>query len=120
MAADEDVAKSLKPELAGRKVAIGIGISKTLPLKFKSLEPLEFQSFFQSMPSSKAREAGIKAAWVGSILVVGLTMFLAIPLGVAAGVWLEEYAKKNWLTAIIEINIANLLEFPRSFGGSWH
>jgi phosphate transport system permease protein len=78
----------------------------------RSLEPLVFQGFFNSMPSREAERAGIKSALVGSVLVVGLTMVLAIPLGVAAGVWLEEYAGKNWLTALVEINIANLAGIP--------
>src|SRR4030095_3687384 len=47
-----------------------------------------------------------------TVLVVSVTMLLAIPLGVGAGVYLEEYASKNWLTAIIEINIANLAGVP--------
>ena len=41
-------------------------------------------------------------------LVMIVTAVTAVPLGVAAGVYLEEYAPKNWLTALIEINIANL------------
>ena len=41
-----------------------------------------------------------------------VTASIAVPLGVAAGVYLEEYAPKNWLTAIIEINIANLAGVP--------
>jgi phosphate transport system permease protein len=41
-----------------------------------------------------------------------VTAFTAVPLGVAAGIYLEEYAPKNWLTAIIEINIANLAGVP--------
>ena len=39
-------------------------------------------------------------------------MFLAIPLGVAAGIYLEEYAPKNWLAALIEINVTNLAGVP--------
>ena len=41
-----------------------------------------------------------------------VTAVTAVPMGVAAGVYLEEYAAKNWLTAIIEINIANLAGVP--------
>ena len=40
------------------------------------------------------------------------TAFFAVPLGVAAGVYLEEYASKNWVTDIIEINITNLAGVP--------
>ncbi|MBI4679632.1 MAG: phosphate ABC transporter permease PstA [Nitrospirae bacterium] len=68
--------------------------------------------FFTSFPSRFPDEACILSAWVGSFLVLLVTAFAAIPLGVAAGIYLEEYAKKNWLTDIIEINIANLAGVP--------
>ncbi|MCK7497856.1 MAG: phosphate ABC transporter permease PstA [Comamonadaceae bacterium] len=57
-------------------------------------------------------KAGILSAWVGSLLVMLVTACSAVPLGVAAGVYLEEYAPKNWLTAIIEINVTNLAGVP--------
>jgi phosphate transport system permease protein len=68
--------------------------------------------FFTSFPSRFASRAGILSAWVGTILVMLVTAFTAVPLGIAAGVYLEEYAPKNWLTALIEINIANLAGVP--------
>ncbi|ANA40769.1 MULTISPECIES: phosphate ABC transporter permease PstA [Geobacter] len=68
--------------------------------------------FFTSFPSRFPEEAGILSAWVGTILVMLVTAFVAVPLGVAAGVYLEEYAPKNWLTAIIEINVTNLAGVP--------
>lgn len=68
--------------------------------------------FLTSFPSRFPEEAGILAAWVGSALVILLTAAFAIPLGVGAGIYLEEYAKKNWVTDIIEINIANLAGVP--------
>lgn len=70
---------------------------------------LEFMSNF---PSRRAGEAGILAAWMGSFLVMLVTAFFAVPLGVAAGIYLEEYAPKNWLTDIIEINVSNLAGVP--------
>jgi phosphate transport system permease protein len=69
-------------------------------------------NFFTSFPSRFPAQAGILSAWVGSVLVMLVTAFTAVPMGVAAGVYLEEYAPKNWLTAIIEINIANLAGVP--------
>jgi len=68
--------------------------------------------FFTSFPSRIAEKAGILSAWVGSLLVMLVTACTAIPMGVAAGVYLEEYAPKNWLTAIIEINVMNLAGIP--------
>jgi phosphate transport system permease protein len=68
--------------------------------------------FFTNFPSRRPSEAGILSAWVGSTLVMVVTAFFAVPLGVAAGVYLEEYARKNWITDIIEINITNLAGVP--------
>ena len=68
--------------------------------------------FFTSYPSRFASQAGILSAWVGTTLVMLVTAATAVPLGVAAGVYLEEYASRNWLTALIEINIANLAGVP--------
>lgn len=68
--------------------------------------------FMSSFPSRRPEKAGILSAWVGSLLVMLVTSFTAIPLGVAAGIYLEEYARKNWFTNLIEINIANLAGVP--------
>ena len=68
--------------------------------------------FFTSFPSRRAANAGILSAWVGSTLVMLVTAFFAVPLGVASGVYLEEYAPKNWVTDLIEINITNLAGVP--------
>lgn len=68
--------------------------------------------FFTSFPSRRAGQAGILSAWVGTTLVMLVTALAAVPLGVAAGVYLEEYAPKNWVTDIIEINVTNLAGVP--------
>jgi len=68
--------------------------------------------FFVSFPSRRAADAGILSAWVGTTAVMVVTAFSAVPLGVAAGVYLEEYAPKNWVTDLIEINVTNLAGVP--------
>jgi phosphate transport system permease protein len=68
--------------------------------------------FFTNFPSRRPSQAGILSAWVGSTLVMLVTAFFAVPLGVAAGIYLEEYARKNWMTDLIEINITNLAGVP--------
>ena len=68
--------------------------------------------FFTEFPSRRAGQAGILSAWVGSVLVMIVTALVAVPLGVAAGIWLEEYAPKHWITDVIEININNLAGVP--------
>ncbi|MFN4194715.1 MAG: phosphate ABC transporter permease PstA [Thermosynechococcus sp.] len=74
--------------------------------------PLLNLKFFLSPPSSDPEEAGVLTAWVGSLLVILVTIVVAVPLGIAAGIYLEEYAPKNWLLDFIEINITNLAGVP--------
>ena len=69
-------------------------------------------SFLTSFPSRHPENAGIKAALFGSIYVIALAGALAFSLGVAAAIYLEEYAAKNWFARIIQINIANLAGVP--------
>ncbi|MEA3220122.1 MAG: Phosphate transport system permease protein PstA [Immundisolibacter sp.] len=68
--------------------------------------------FFSHFPSRRAEQAGILSAIVGSSLVMLVTALAAIPLGIAAGVYLEEYAGRNWVTEIIEVNVTNLAGVP--------
>ncbi|HWS11632.1 MAG TPA: phosphate ABC transporter permease PstA [Rhodocyclaceae bacterium] len=68
--------------------------------------------FFTNFPSRRPEAAGILSAWVGTTLVMIVTAAAAVPLGVAAGVYLEEYAPKNWVTDVIEINVTNLAGVP--------
>jgi phosphate transport system permease protein len=68
--------------------------------------------FLTSFPSRHADQAGILSAWVGTTLVMLVTTFSAVPVGIAAGVYLEEYARRNWITDIIEINVTNLAGVP--------
>ena len=68
--------------------------------------------FMTSYPSRHPDEAGILAAFVGSIYVIVLTAVLAVPVGVGAAIYLEEYAGRTRLSRIIEINIANLAGVP--------
>ena len=68
--------------------------------------------FFTSFPSRKAERAGILSAAVGTSLIMVVTALVALPVGVAAAIYLEEYAPKNWFTGIIEINVTNLAGVP--------
>ncbi len=79
---------------------------------FKTGYPRLDQMFFVSFPSRFPDKAGILSAWVGSLSIVLVTALMAIPLGVATGIYLEEYAKKNWISKIIELNILNLAGIP--------
>lgn len=68
--------------------------------------------FLTNFPSRRAGQAGILSAWVGSALVMLLTMLSAVPIGIGAAIYLEEYAGKNWFTDLIEINVTNLAGVP--------
>lgn len=68
--------------------------------------------FYLNFPSRHPLQAGILTAWVGTILVMFVTATIAIPIGVGAGVYLEEYAPRNWFTDFIEINVSNLAGVP--------
>jgi phosphate transport system permease protein len=68
--------------------------------------------FLSNFASRRAERAGILAAWVGTSLIMLVTAICAVPVGVAAAIYLEEYAPKNWFTAIIEINVTNLAGVP--------
>ena len=68
--------------------------------------------FLTSFPSRFPERAGIKAALVGSLWLIGLVALFAIPTGVAAAVWLEEYPRRGRLSQAIEVNIANLAGVP--------
>ena len=116
----------LKKQIAARKrydvlftvvgvIALMIGILTFAALfadmAIKGLPRLDVD-FFTHFPSRRPGQAGILSAWVGSTLVMIVTALFAVPLGVAAGVYLEEYARKNWVTDLIEINITNLAGVP--------
>ncbi|MEO8681838.1 MAG: phosphate ABC transporter permease PstA [Vicinamibacterales bacterium] len=69
-------------------------------------------SFLTNIASRRAEEAGIYHALMGSIWVIALTGAMALPIGVASAVYLEEYGTHSRLARFIEINIANLAAVP--------
>jgi phosphate transport system permease protein len=68
--------------------------------------------FLTSFPSRRASDAGIWHALTGSIAVIGVTAALAVPIGVAAAIHLEEYGSRGAIGRLIEINITNLAAVP--------
>jgi phosphate transport system permease protein len=68
--------------------------------------------FITSLPSRLPEKAGILTALMGTLWILILTALFAFPIGVAAGIYLEEYGKKNRLASFIEVNIANLAGVP--------
>lgn len=68
--------------------------------------------FITDLPSRKPERSGIYTALMGSIWILILTTIISFPIGVAAGVYLEEYTNKSRFASILEINISNLAGVP--------
>ncbi|MCB9727352.1 MAG: phosphate ABC transporter permease PstA [Deltaproteobacteria bacterium] len=69
-------------------------------------------AFITSLPSRKAALAGILPALVGSLYLIALTAIIAVPIGVGAAIYLEEYGHDSRAARLIELNIANLAGVP--------
>lgn len=69
-------------------------------------------NFLTSLPSRFAEQSGIKTAWTGTVWIMILTAIISFPLGVGAGIYLEEYGKRSRWSSFLEINIANLAGVP--------
>ena len=93
--------------------AIGIAtlVALLASLAYEGLPHLSWK-FLTSNASAIPEKAGILTALVGTLYVLAVTFLVAVPMGVAAAIYLEEYAGRNWLTNLIEINISNLAGVP--------
>ncbi len=69
-------------------------------------------NFLTALPSRKPEKAGIFTAMMGSIWVLFLTALISFPIGIGAGIYLEEYENKGRLSKLLEINISNLAGVP--------
>lgn len=69
-------------------------------------------NFITSYPSRKAERAGIIAALSGTVWLMGLVTLFSFPIGVGAGIYLEEFSEDNWFTRLVEVNIGNLAGVP--------
>ena len=120
------MSKHFEPRLARRKLvggvfyfvfiaAVMVGIVGLLVLLAQTLvEGLPWLDieFLTNYMSRKPELAGIKAAVMGTIMTIVLTAGFTVPIGVGAAIYLEEYAPKNRLTQLIEVNISNLAGVP--------
>jgi phosphate transport system permease protein len=68
--------------------------------------------FLTSYPSRRPERAGIYSAIAGSLYMIGLTVLIAVPVGVASAIYLEEYADEGWFLDLVQTNIANLAGVP--------
>ncbi|AOA58989.1 phosphate ABC transporter permease PstA [Acinetobacter larvae] len=70
------------------------------------------QLFVNPDSRSSPATAGLAGAFMGSLFMMLIVIFISIPIGVASAVYLEEFAKKSWITDVIEVNINNLAAVP--------
>ncbi len=108
-ASDADLyLKSAKPGSLGEKEVAWLDA-----LKQKGVITAGFSTnFFTNGDSREPESAGILGALIGSVLMIAVTLVVSLPLGVAAALYLEEFAPRNWLTDMIEVNINNLAAVP--------
>lgn len=69
-------------------------------------------NFIVSFPSRKWQIAGIYPALIGSLWLIGLSALIALPMGIGAAIYLEEYGKNDRVAHLIEVNVANLAGVP--------
>ncbi|MEJ7761837.1 MAG: phosphate ABC transporter permease PstA [Thermomicrobiales bacterium] len=69
-------------------------------------------AFVINMASSRAERAGLQTALLGSLWIIAFTALFAIPVGIGAAIYLEEYAPRTWWTGILQTNISNLAGVP--------
>ncbi len=84
-------------------------------LRAAGILSIGFNTGFVTMPDASDKRpeaAGLGIAVVGSFMMMAVVLVLSLPIGVAASVYLEEFAPKNILTDLIEVNIANLAAVP--------
>ena len=104
------------------KIFQGMGITATIGcllilaiflgfIIYQGTERLSWE-FMMSLPSRFADQSGIYTAWIGTLWVLVLTTVISFPVGVGAGIYLEEYGKKGKMSTFLEINISNLAGVP--------
>ena len=84
-------------------------------LKAAGMLATSFNLGFLTMPDASDKRpeaAGLGIAIAGSFMMMVVVLVLSLPIGVAASIYLEEFAPKNWFTDLIEVNIANLAAVP--------
>lgn len=92
-------------------IAVAILVWLLLTILIDGLGTLNL-NFVQSFPSRKPEQAGIWAALTGTIWLMIVVAGFSFPVGVGAGIYLEEFAEDNWFTRFVEINIGNLAGVP--------
>lgn len=97
--------------LAGTLFSVLMLVLLLADMMIKGLPRINW-SFFTSYPSRFAEQSGILPAIIGSLYLIGLTILIAVPVGVGAALYLETFAKPGRFSQLVQINIANLAGVP--------
>ena len=123
---DRITPSDFRPNLAGRYkidqvfqvfvwaavvIALTVLVVLILDVLFDGLGRVSWD-FLTNFPSRKPERAGLFSAFVGTIWVMFVVAAVSFPIGVGAGIFLEEFSEDNWFTKVIEININNLAGVP--------
>ena len=92
-------------------IALTVLVVLILDVLFDGLGRVSWD-FLTNFPSRKPERAGLFSAFVGTIWVMLVVAAVSFPIGVGAGIFLEEFSEDNWFTKVIEININNLAGVP--------
>jgi phosphate transport system permease protein len=112
------VRKKRFTENVARMIFLGMSLCMILPLLlivgylFYKAAPILSWDFIFSNPQNGMRAGGIWAALLGTIYLVGISLLVSAPIGVFAAVYLNEYARENWFTRIINLAVVNLAGVP--------
>jgi phosphate transport system permease protein len=110
--------KKRRNEAIARVVFLGMSLSMILPLVlivgylFYQAWPILSLDFLTSMPRRGMREGGLWPALLGTFYLVGISLVIATPIGVAAAIYLNEYSRDSWFTRLIHLAVVNLAGVP--------
>lgn len=110
--------KKRRSELIAKAILGGMALAMVVPLVLivgylvMKAAPLLTWDFLTTNPTNGMRKGGIWSALLGTIYLVTFSLLIAAPVGVLAAVYLNEYAKENWFTRLINLAVVNLAGVP--------
>jgi len=112
------IRRKLRNEFAAKCVFGLMALAMVIPLLvivgylFWKAFPLLSWDFLVTNPTNGMRKGGIWSAFLGTLYLVGISLCISAPIGVLAAVYLNEYARENWFTRIINLAVVNLAGVP--------
>jgi phosphate transport system permease protein len=112
------IRRKLRNEFAAKCIFGLMALAMVIPLLvivgylFWKAFPLLSWDFLVTNPTNGMRKGGIWSAFLGTLYLVGISLCISAPIGVLAAVYLNEYARENWFTRIINLAVVNLAGVP--------